>query len=232
MDDVDWSNVDAIGNLRIADFACGTGALLAGVYEQIAARHERTGGDLDKLHPVMMETTLYGCDVMPSAVHITGSTLAGLRPDVEFQESNLTTMPYGRQSEDSVAIGSLELLDPDSPHSKPMPDEGFDLVIMNPPFTRAGSDWEGSDRAEDYIKQFRGLSTELDTQQEMSKRLKNYSKNSCYHGLCGASRQRSRRLQTRSSSPMECWPWCCLCPPHPGFPGGTSGTCWLPITRT
>ena len=23
-----------------------------------------------------------------------------------------------------------------------MPDEGFDLVIMNPPFTRAGSDWE------------------------------------------------------------------------------------------
>ena len=35
-----------------------------------------------------------------------------------------------------------------------IPDEGFDLVIMNPPFTRPGSDWEGSERAEDYIKHF------------------------------------------------------------------------------
>ena len=185
MEGMDWSDVDMIGRLRIADFACGTGTLLAAVYEQIAARHERASGELDKLHPVMMEDTLYGCDVMPSAIHITGSTLAGLRPNVEFRKSNLLTMPYGRQSEDSVAIGSLELLDANSEHSKAMPENSFDLVIMNPPFTRAGSDWEGSDRTEDYIKQFRGLGTELETQEQMSKRLKDYSKGSCYHGYAG-----------------------------------------------
>ena len=37
----DWSNPHAIAQLRVGDFACGTGALLSAVYEQIAARHER-----------------------------------------------------------------------------------------------------------------------------------------------------------------------------------------------
>ena len=62
---VDWSDAEAIGKLRIGDFACGTGALLSAVYDQIAARHERAGGNLAALHPVMMEEVLYGCDVMP-----------------------------------------------------------------------------------------------------------------------------------------------------------------------
>ena len=55
MDGVDWSDAAAIGKLRIGDFACGTGALLAAVYEQIASHHERTGGDASALHPVMPE---------------------------------------------------------------------------------------------------------------------------------------------------------------------------------
>ena len=37
MEGVDWSSAEAIGRLRIGDFACGTGALLSAVYEQIAA---------------------------------------------------------------------------------------------------------------------------------------------------------------------------------------------------
>ena len=67
MEGVDWSDAEAIGKLRIGDFACGTGALLSAVYEQVAARHERAGGDPAALHRVMMEEVLYGCDVMPSA---------------------------------------------------------------------------------------------------------------------------------------------------------------------
>ena len=145
----------ALGKLRVGDFACGTGALLSAVYEQIAARHERAGGDVAKLHPVMMEEVLYGCDVMPSAVHITGSTLSGLQPNVDFGQSRLYTMPYGRQVDGTVKIGSLELLqnsevqtlfntsDPalrtgslgeeTAAHvNVDIPDGGFDLVIMNP----------------------------------------------------------------------------------------------------
>ena len=208
LDGVDWSDPEAIGKLRVGDFACGTGALLSAVYEQIAARHERTGGDTTALHAVMMEEVLYGCDVMPSAVHITGSTLAGAQPGAKFENSRLYPVAYGRQPDGTVAIGSLELLQASSVltlfnTSDParrtgsageetaaqivaeIPDAGFDLMIMNPPFTRAGSDWEGSDRSQDYIKQFRGLSTGLETQKEMAKQLAKYAKGSCYHGYAG-----------------------------------------------
>ena len=208
MEGVDWGDVDAIGKLRIGDFACGTGALLSAVYEQVAARHERAGGDPAVLHRVMMEEVLYGCDVMPSAVHITGSTLSGVEPSVLFNSSRLYTMPYGRMKDGSVMIGSLELLrssnvltlfntsDPAlrtgsageetaAQVRTEIPDEGYDLVIMNPPFTRPGSDWEGSERAEDYIRHFRGLSTGFVTQKDMAKRLSRYTKGTCYHGYAG-----------------------------------------------
>ena len=156
----------------------------------------------------MMEDVLYGCDVMPSAIHITGSTLSGMQPNVGFGQSRLYTMPYGRQGDRSVKIGSLELLQASSAMtlfntSDPalrtgsageetaaqvqveIPDGGFDLVIMNPPFTRAGSDWEGGGREEDYVKQFRGLSTDLETQREMSRQEKDFSKGTCAHGYAG-----------------------------------------------
>ena len=84
-------------------------------------------------------------------------------------------MPYGRMADQSVMVGSLELLQSSNVltlfnTSDPamrtgsageetaaqvrvdVQDEGYDLVIMNPPFTSAtNSDWEGSARAEDYI---------------------------------------------------------------------------------
>ena len=208
LEGVDWSSAEAIGRLRIGDFACGTGALLSAVYEQIAARHERAGGDPAILHRVMMEEVLYGCDVMPSAVHITGSTLSGVEPAVLFNKSRLYTMPYGRMKDGSVEIGSLELLLATSVMSElntsdpakrtgsageetaaqvqaDIPHESYDLVIMNPPFTRPSSDWEGSERAEDYIKHFRGLSTGLVTQKDMAKRLSRYTEDTCYHGYAG-----------------------------------------------
>ena len=84
------------------------------MYEQIANRHERAGGDSAQLHPVMMEQVLYGCDVLPSAIHITGSTLAGAQPSVGYGSSHIYTMPYGRQPDGTAAIGSLELLNKNS----------------------------------------------------------------------------------------------------------------------
>ena len=208
LDDLDWADADRLGRLRVGDFACGTGALLSAVYEQIAARHERAGGDAAALHRALMEEVLYGCDVMPSAVHITGSTLSGRWPDRPFELSRLYTVPYGRQGDGGVQIGSLELLqssqlttlfntsDPAlrtgsageetaARVSTEVRDGDFDLVIMNPPFTRAGSDWEGSKRKEDSIKQFRGLSTDLKTQKEMAARLKSFARDSCHHGYAG-----------------------------------------------
>ena len=206
LEGVDWSDAGAIGRLRIGDFACGTGALLSAVYEQIAARHERVGGDAASLHKVMMEEALYGCDVMLSAVHITGSTLSGVEPPVLFNRSHLYTMPYGRMRDASVMIGSLELLQSSNVltlfnTSDPamrtgsageetaaqiraeIPDEGYDMVIMNPPFT---SDTKHRDSEDGILKAaFAAYNASDDDQEDMANRLKRLAKDTSYHGHAG-----------------------------------------------
>ena len=206
MEGVDWSDAEAIGKLRVGDFACGTGALLSAVYEEIASRHERAGGDPAALHPVMMEEVLYGCDVMPSAIHITGSTLSGVEPSVGFGRSRLYTMPYGRQADGTVKIGSLELLQSSSVltlfnTSDPamrtgsagqetaaqilaeIPDGEFDLVIMNPPFTRNTN--KEAEYADTFAGAFAAFDASDEDQRDMAKRMSIYKKETCYHGHAG-----------------------------------------------
>ena len=206
LEGVDWADAGAIGKLRVGDFACGTGALLSAVYEQAAARHQRAGGDLAALHPVMMEEVLYGCDVMPSAVHITSATLSGVQPDVTFNKSRIYTMPYGRQSDGTVSIGSLELLQPSqvltlfntndpalrtgsvgeetaAQINVDIPDGTFDIVIMNPPFT---SNTKHYDADEGVLNAAFAAydSTEKD-QDDMAARLRRLASESAYHGHAG-----------------------------------------------
>ena len=169
MEGVDWSDAGAIGRLRVGDFACGTGALL-------------------------------------SAVHITGSTLSGMEPSVLFSSSHLYTMPYGRMQDGSVMIGSLELLQSSNVltlfyTSEPamrtgstgeetaaqiraeVPDEGYDLVIMNPPFT---SDTKHRDSEDGVLNAaFAAYNASDDDQEDMGKRLKRLAKGASYHGHAG-----------------------------------------------
>ncbi|MCY4438342.1 MAG: hypothetical protein OXE05_13555 [Chloroflexi bacterium] len=203
---VDWADAGAIGKLRIADFACGTGALLSAVYAQIAAKHERAGGNPAALHRAMMEDVLYGCDVMPSAIHITGSTLSGVEPGEAFGSSRLYTMPYGRQPDGTVKIGSLELLqrsdvqtlfntsDPalrtgsageetSAQVTLDIRDWEYDLVIMNPPFTRA-TNHEGA-HADITNPAFAAFDATREDQTEMGKLINEMGKKTCYHGNAG-----------------------------------------------
>ncbi len=203
--DVDWSDADAIAKLRIGDFACGTGALLSAVYERVATLRENAGGDAAALHPAMMEEVLYGCDVMPSAIHITGSTLSGMRPNIGFGRTRLYPMPYGRQEDGTVKIGSLELLQSSSvvplfETSDPsyrlgsageveaqaiaeIPDEGFDLVIMNPPFTRATN--HGGAHADITNPAFAAFNATRADQTRMGSRINQLGRGTCYHGNAG-----------------------------------------------
>ena len=206
MDSVDWFDAEAIGRLRIGDFACGTGALLSAVYEQVASIHERAGGDSTALYPVMMEEVLYGCDVMPSAIHITGSTLSGMRPNVGFNQSRLYTMPYGKQKDSTVKIGSLELLQASTALtlfniSDPalrtgsvgeetaaqinvdIPDANFDLLIMNPPFTRNTTN-EGQ-YANTFNAAFAAFEASDQDQRDVGKRMDILKTGTCYHGNAG-----------------------------------------------
>ena len=204
--DVDWSDPNAIADLRIADFACGTGALLSAVYEQVATRHERSGGDLEALHPTMMEEVLYGCDVMPSAIHITGSTLSGAQPNVGFGKTRLYNLAYGRQEDGTVRIGSLELLQSSSAMTlfnttdpamrtgsvgeetaaqvvADIPDQGFDLVIMNPPFTRNVT--REGETADTVAAAFAAFDATDADQKDMTKRMATLKRDTCYHGNAG-----------------------------------------------
>ena len=120
--DAEWSDSKAFTDLRIADLACGTGALLAAAYRAVASRHRRAGGDDARLHAAMMENALIGADIMPAATHLTAATLSSAHPTATFDRTRIHTMPYGDPEPDDpsgrvIAIGSLDLILKDAQQS-------------------------------------------------------------------------------------------------------------------
>ncbi len=122
---VDWSDPTAITSLRIADLACGTGALLSAAYRRVAARHRRRGKDPARIHKEMMRRSLIGADVMPAAAHLTTMMLSAAQPAKPFDACEIHVVRYGLthagrklleagQEEDletkHVRLGSLELM--------------------------------------------------------------------------------------------------------------------------
>ena len=191
--DVDWADAEAVKALRIADLACGTGALLSAAYRAIAARHRRRGGDDARLHRAMMEHALIGADIMPAATHLTASMLSSAHPTVTFGNTQVYTMPYGRLGQEEtggdIAIGSLGLIESDTKlalfstgrlvvsgtgadakaedfRKLVLPAGTADLVIMNPPFTRPFGH-EGVVEGVP-VSSFAGFSTGADEQRAMS----------------------------------------------------------------
>lgn len=156
LNDGDWSNPDAVASLRIADFACGTGTLLSTAYQRISQIHELHGGNTEAIHPDMMARALVGSDILPAAAHLTASALAGAYPQVQYDQSAIFTAPYGVQADGEVKLGSIDLLrrgemlqgleitakaieasqGTDVDIWRYAPHGSFDMVIMNPPFTR------------------------------------------------------------------------------------------------
>ena len=187
--DVDWSDKAAIEGLRIADFACGTGALLSGAQRAVYRRFRRAGGDDKDLHQSLMERVVTGLDIMPAATHLTCSMLSSSHPSLAYGKSLIHTMPYGIHG-GGTHIGALDLLDSDhsyslfatgesmggtesdsgSEHSVTIADKSCDLVIMNPPFTRPTNHEAG--HAEIPVPSFAGFSTSHDEQQAMGRKLK------------------------------------------------------------
>ena len=168
---MDWSDAERLRQLRVADPACGTGTLLMASYQQIMQNRSGLGGstrDDAALHRALVEHTLFGADVVPSAIHITAATLAAMSPSVGFREMQLHSLvmgvdkesvakrsPFGRRPRD-IRLGSLDWLQDDEAQSSfsatreqigAVGSAGTlvrrpraDLVISNPPYTRRGSD--------------------------------------------------------------------------------------------
>ena len=81
-------------------------------YQRVGQLHELAGGDAEVLHPQMMATSLVGCDVLPAATHLTASMLAGSHPTTKYAQSSILTVVFGKQKYGRMALGSLDLLDP------------------------------------------------------------------------------------------------------------------------
>jgi surface antigen len=198
-----WGDANKIKNLRIGDFACGTGTLLSTAYRFVRGFHEIHGGDETTLHPVMMSDALVGCDIMPAAAHITASMLASAHPSITYGDTSVMTMPYGKQDNGTISLGSLDLLQSQgtfpalATHAaalgatgegtadtwKNVPDGSFDLVIMNPPFTRS-TNHEGR-RADIPNPMFAAFETSVAEQKAMSKILPKLTQGTCYSGNAG-----------------------------------------------
>ena len=206
MRDVDWADRSVIANLKVADFACGTGALLSAAYEQIWTRYERTGGNPAHIHREMMQNVLHGFDVVPAGVHITVSTLSGAQPTVPYKDSLVYRMPYGPLKTQDTATGSLEYLASGaqmthSNYTNPaigMSSRGartsssviaearngtFDLVIMNPPF-KSNTSHEGNE-PDVANPAFSGLERNEDEAKAMSNRAKRLARGTCAQGNAG-----------------------------------------------
>ena len=152
----------SLSNLKVADFACGTGALLNGVYQRILALYEQAGGNGRDIHQHMVENNLIGCDIMPNASHLTASLIASNFPDIKIGGTQIDVMQYGtRRADGRYALGALDLIE-NPEETLPLglintqrvrgdtsendtPQQEFrhremDIVVDNPPFTRAGAD--------------------------------------------------------------------------------------------
>ncbi len=189
---IDYADENAAANLRIADFACGTGALITAAYHAVLARHRRAGHDDAAIHKTMMENALIATDIMPAGVHLTVSILSSVHPTVTFEKTKVHTLPYGATNGD-ISIGALDLLAKQASRDLlvaraqlgggseeaitasdqlesmlAMEHGSFNWVIMNPPYTRS-TNHELTDRP---VPSFAGFDTSNDEQHKMSEKLK------------------------------------------------------------
>jgi hypothetical protein len=198
-----WTNPDDVKSLRIADFACGTGTLLTTAYSRMGQLHELAGGDSEVIHSEMMANALIGCDVLPAAAHLTASMLSGAHPTITYDRSSILTVAYGKMPNDSIALGSIDLLDDQKQIDildmtakvvtgmgekemetwSSLPHASFDLVVMNPPFVRP-TGHEGK-KIGVPVPMFAAFSNSDEEQYMMSKAMKKLTKGTSYHGNAG-----------------------------------------------
>ena len=156
------------------------------------------------IHPQMMERALVGCDILPAAAHLTASMLAGAHPTITYDESAIFTAALWYQEDGKVALGSIDLLrdmallEGSEITAKAIeatrmsevdiwrfaPHGSFDMVIMNPPFTRAESR-----RAHEYrippIPMFAAFGSSAAEQKAMANAAKELTKGTLAHGSAG-----------------------------------------------
>ena len=129
---------------RVIDPACGTGSLLVSTFltrQRLAmssiapksALQEEAKPVLDAISERLLDNT-YGTDALRVAAALTSASLTVVSRGLKHERLKVVHTPVGRDR-----AGSLDLLTPNKAliPSDLLREEGFTLVIMNPPFTRS-----------------------------------------------------------------------------------------------
>ncbi|MEM2560587.1 MAG: hypothetical protein QXD53_07375 [Candidatus Bathyarchaeia archaeon] len=154
-----FDSLECIESFRIADLACGSGTLLSASYETLLYLYLRdclkAGQEVnvEDFHKTVLEKVFWGLDALRFATHIAATTLALHNSEVPLQNMNLYTVPVGLNSKGEASLGSLDLVPSFLDYfgvetavkvSTSKEEQatinllgGFNLIIMNPPFTRA-----------------------------------------------------------------------------------------------
>lgn len=162
----DFGSPRKLADFVVSDLTCGTGTLLMAAAQAITDKfivsRVQTGRpltdlELKHLHETLMENVLHGYDVLPSAVHLTASTLGMLAPNVTYRKMNLFVMPMGVEGR-TTRLGSLDFIGHKRVGTQLTFDDSqleikqagvaaerytsaevptMDLCVMNPPFVRS-----------------------------------------------------------------------------------------------
>lgn len=140
------------------DCACGSGTLLSASYMAIKDRYILAGAlppQLAKLHRILLQHMLHGWDILDYAAHLTLTTLALHSTKTAITTSNVFVVPAGVATSGIIHLGSLDRLQPSrafvgkgfTRHAQrkglgdtcdeEIPEQQYDVVIMNPPFSRS-----------------------------------------------------------------------------------------------
>ena len=159
----DWSDPEAIAQLRITDPACGTGTLLMAAAERIRELSPQADTESD-LARSLIEQVFSGYDVNLTATHMAATTLGLLSPTTQFRRMKIGRTLLGLDKNGKARLGSLDFLSDSQPMLIPFPNaeptaqqvdtgekapppEPADLVIMNPPYTRDSLRYDIFDQA-------------------------------------------------------------------------------------
>ena len=191
-----YSSPESMKEFRFGDFACGTGTLLTTAYRALIANYEAAGNDMREIHNSVMGEAIFGFDVLPSAVHLTVSSLAEIFPKKLFTKTKVGKLLYGKRGSE-LRLGSLDLISKQSTlggggdyvtgtasdtfFSPTVPDDYFPLVLMNPPFTT------NTKGGMDHHAMFASFDTDRDDQRKMAAMEKRLFDGTCANGNAGAA---------------------------------------------
>jgi hypothetical protein len=149
---IEWSNLDSIReDFKVCDFACGSGTLISGSYMAMLSLSRRAclerdeSLDLAQFHRTVLSNCVWGFDALEHAVQTASVVLNLHEPGVPLKKM----LTYHVPVDNTGSIGSLNFWwsdkqfvpirrrDVQETTKEEVVVPPFDIIIMNPPFSRA-----------------------------------------------------------------------------------------------